>query len=159
MQVKKTLSTLVLLTAGLASAQTALVLVSAVCPAGQQTIATQTGKIGTTFALFSFSCQTLDPGVTIDKTTTPPTVRAIPSSTGSVLSSGPEIPKPPTDGTTTVFTLANTPIPGSLLLFWNGLLQSQGVDYTLTGSTITMLQAPEADGAIFRAYYQFQIAH
>lgn len=55
---------------------TALVPASAVCPAGQQTVATQTGSVGTAYALLSFSCQQLDSTVKINAATTPPTVTA-----------------------------------------------------------------------------------
>lgn len=43
----------------------------------------------------------------------------------------------------TSFTLANTPTTGTLSLFLNGLLQKAGAgnDYTLSGTTITMLTA------------------
>src|ERR1700691_168340 len=58
----------------LAIAQTALVPAATVCPSGQQTIATQTGTVGTAYALLSFSCQQLDATVKINAATTPPTV-------------------------------------------------------------------------------------
>ncbi len=85
---------LLILTAALGCAQNALVPTSVVCPAGQQTIATQTGKVGTAYVLLSFSCQQIDASVTIDTTTTPPTVRAIaPPSTTQVqeIKAGPGI--------------------------------------------------------------------
>jgi hypothetical protein len=40
------------------------------------------------------------------------------------------------DGSNTSFTLANTPSGTSLMMFRNGLYQTMGFDYTLTGSTI-----------------------
>lgn len=42
-----------------------------------------------------------------------------------------------TDGVTTTFTLTYTPISESLMVFWNGVLQEYGVDYTLSGAVIT----------------------
>jgi hypothetical protein len=46
-----------------------------------------------------------------------------------------EIPSPSGDGVT--FTLANAPNPtASLLAFYNGLLQVQGSDYTLTANVM-----------------------
>ncbi|MBL8174738.1 MAG: hypothetical protein JNK48_08710 [Bryobacterales bacterium] len=51
-----------------------------------------------------------------------------------------EVPAGLTNGTNTTFTLANAPDPASSLrLFRNGLLQSAGVDYTLSGNIITFL--------------------
>jgi len=48
------------------------------------------------------------------------------------------------DGTNTVFVLSNTPISGTVMLFWNGQLQKPGVgnDYTIVGDTITMSDPP-----------------
>lgn len=55
-----------------------------------------------------------------------------------------ETPTPAVDGSTTVFTLANTPTAGSEMVFLNGLLQEPGAgnDYTISGATITYLTAP-----------------
>lgn len=52
-----------------------------------------------------------------------------------------QVPMGAIDGTNTVFTLTIVP-SGSLLLFNNGILQTQGVDYTLSGLTITFFSAP-----------------
>jgi hypothetical protein len=41
------------------------------------------------------------------------------------------------DGTNNTLTLANTPLGASLLLFRNGLYQTAGFDYALSGSSIT----------------------
>lgn len=47
------------------------------------------------------------------------------------------------NGVNTVFVLPTTPNPASSLqVFYNGAYQTEGVDYTLTGSTITMTVAP-----------------
>ncbi len=48
-----------------------------------------------------------------------------------------ETPGGAVNGLNPTFTIANTPSGTSLLLFRNGLLAQAGVDYTLTGSTIT----------------------
>jgi hypothetical protein len=49
-----------------------------------------------------------------------------------------ETPNGALNGTNAAFTLSMTPIPTtSLLLFRNGLLQKLGVDFTLTGSSIS----------------------
>jgi len=47
------------------------------------------------------------------------------------------------NGTNKVFTLSFSPNPSSsILLIYNGQLQQQGVDYTLSGTTITFTVAP-----------------
>jgi len=53
------------------------------------------------------------------------------------------------------FTLPNAPNPSaSLLLFWNGiLLKPGGVDYTLSGNSITTVQTVESRDS-FLAWYR-----
>jgi hypothetical protein len=65
-----------------------------------------------------------------------------------------ETPGGAINGTNTTFTLANTPQVGSLCLYWNGQIQEPGAgnDYTISGSTITMLFTP-LSGDKLRAYY------
>lgn len=59
------------------------------------------------------------------------------------------------DGVNTVFTLPVTPDPASSLqLFYNGMYMTEGEDFTLSGSTITMNFAP-AEDVPFRAYMQY----
>jgi hypothetical protein len=55
-----------------------------------------------------------------------------------------EIPTGSINGANTAFTLANTPVAGSEHVFINGILQESGAgnDYTISGSSITMLTAP-----------------
>jgi len=55
-----------------------------------------------------------------------------------------ETPTGTVDGSNTSFSLANTPTSGTVQLHLNGLLQMPGAgkDYTISGSTITMLSAP-----------------
>jgi len=50
------------------------------------------------------------------------------------------------NGSNTVFTLANTPVSGQEDVYLNGILQEPGAgnDYTISGTTITMLTAPAA---------------
>ena len=63
------------------------------------------------------------------------------------------------DGSNTSFTLANTPVSGSLQLYLNGQLLQVGAsnDYTISGTTITMLLAP-LSGSVLLATYQKVIA-
>jgi hypothetical protein len=66
-----------------------------------------------------------------------------------------ETPAGTINGSNVTFTLANAPSPAaSLQLFQNGVLAIQGVDYTLSGSTITMGSAPST-GAILNAFYRY----
>lgn len=57
-----------------------------------------------------------------------------------------EVPSGTIDGTNATFTLAHTPVAGTLLLFVNGLLMNEGGDYTLSTNTITFAAGakPEA---------------
>lgn len=56
-----------------------------------------------------------------------------------------ETPVGTIDGVNTIFTLAHSPSPAtSSQGFVNGLLQDFGVDYTLSGATITFAVAPPA---------------
>lgn len=59
--------------------------------------------------------------------------------------------------TGTSFTLAHTPSPsGSLILMKNGLIVSPGgVDYTISGATITMGTAPGTGNPLIAKTYQF----
>jgi hypothetical protein len=71
-----------------------------------------------------------------------------------------EAPGGAINGTNGSFTLANTPSPSaSLTLFLNGLLQDQGVDYTLAANTITFATpgVPQA-GDILLANYRLAVS-
>lgn len=59
------------------------------------------------------------------------------------------------NGSNTAFTLANTPISGTEMIYQNGLLLESGAgnDYTISGLNITMLTAP-ATGDRLKANYQ-----
>ena len=56
------------------------------------------------------------------------------------------------NGSTNEFTLSDLPAPGSLLIFWNGVAQTLGKDYSLAGSTFTMVLTPGRDDSLL-AYY------
>lgn len=79
---------------------------------------------------------------------------------GNVLGTGSfvdnEVLTVPANGSTSVFTLSQTPNPAStLLLYRNGLLQSEVVDYTISGRTVTFLTASvPVVGDILRASYR-----
>jgi uncharacterized protein YoxC len=67
-----------------------------------------------------------------------------------------EIPGGSVNGTNTSFILANAPSPvSSFQLYRNGLLQSSGVDYSLSGMTITFLAgSTPLTGDILQASYR-----
>ena len=67
-----------------------------------------------------------------------------------------EVPAGTVNGVNTAFTLANSPAPTtSLTLFRNGLLQRLGIDYTLSGSSITFAAGGVPQGGdLLRAYYR-----
>lgn len=48
------------------------------------------------------------------------------------------------DGANKIFTLANTPVAGTLEVFINGLLLKPTTDYTLSGTTVTLTAAVSA---------------
>ena len=67
-----------------------------------------------------------------------------------------EIPTGDINGVNTIYLLEQAPYPTtSLMLFMNGVLQREGAsnDYTLSGATITMNQAPRTS-SILTAVYQ-----
>jgi hypothetical protein len=67
-----------------------------------------------------------------------------------------EVPAGTINGTNTTFTLANAPNPSaSLKLYKNGVLLAQGVDYSLSGATITFLSTkatPQAGDSLLASY-------
>jgi len=65
-----------------------------------------------------------------------------------------EAPSGTKNGVNATFTLANTPVSGSDHLYLNGVLQNvgSGNDYTITGSTITMLNIPLSSDTLFISY-------
>lgn len=80
------------------------------------------------------------------------------SSTGgsSVNFADNETPSGSINGVNTVFTLAQTPSPAaSLQLFRNGVLALQGVNYTLSGTTITFITTPPQTNNTLKAFYRY----
>lgn len=67
-----------------------------------------------------------------------------------------ETPSGTLNGTNTTFTLSQTPFPASSLeLYRNGLVQTVGIDYTISGQTITFLGADTPiSGDVLEAYYR-----
>lgn len=64
-----------------------------------------------------------------------------------------ETPSGTINGSNTSFTLANTPVSGTESVYLNGVLQEPGgIDYTISGGTITYATAP-ASGDQLRATY------
>lgn len=58
------------------------------------------------------------------------------------------------NGSNTVFTLTNIPTTGTLQLYLNGAFQTGGgVDYTLSGLTITFVSAPLPSSGLIGFYY------
>lgn len=65
-----------------------------------------------------------------------------------------EVPAGVINGVNTVFTLQNTPVSGTDMVFLSGQLQAGGgVDYTLSGKTITFKIAPNIGEQLF-VFYQ-----
>ena len=66
-----------------------------------------------------------------------------------------ETPSGAINGSNTQFTLANTPIASSSVSVWrNGLFQSPGVDFSVSGSTIAFLLTPPQTGDVVLASYR-----
>ncbi|HZQ50873.1 MAG TPA: hypothetical protein VFB14_01690 [Bryobacteraceae bacterium] len=67
-----------------------------------------------------------------------------------------EVPTGSINGTNLTFTLANAPNPSaSLKLYKNGVLLAQGVDYSLSGATITFLSTkatPQSGDSLLASY-------
>ncbi len=70
--------------------------------------------------------------------------------------SGAETPTGAIDGLNTTFGLLNAPSPASSLQLFNGTILVQGVDYTLSGSTITTT-IPPVVGSVLVAYYLYGV--
>lgn len=65
-----------------------------------------------------------------------------------------EVPTGTINGSNTAFTLANTPVAGSVVLYLNGirLRSGAGNDYTISGANITMLYAPATGDVLIATY-------
>jgi hypothetical protein len=77
-------------------------------------------------------------------TTAPPTTAVIEQPAGTL------------DGANVTFTLAHTPVSGTIKLDLNGLILRSGAgnDFTVSGSTITMSYAPQATDT-FTSWYEY----
>ena len=60
----------------------------------------------------------------------------------------------PDTGSDTDYTLANTPVVGTVNIFWNGLLQQPGTgeDYVIDGSSIVFADAIDASDLVIADY-------
>jgi len=65
-----------------------------------------------------------------------------------------EVPAGNINSINTIYTLANTPSPGTVSVHLNGVLQTPGAsyDYTLSGTTITFNKAPHTGSEILVNY-------
>jgi hypothetical protein len=84
------------------------------------------------------------------------TVGGFGSGSGNVVFIDAEAPSGAINGTNPTFTLAHTPSPAaSLELYRNGLVQSSGVDYTLSGTSVVFsaTSLPQT-GDIVQAFYR-----
>jgi hypothetical protein len=67
-----------------------------------------------------------------------------------------EVPSGTINGTNSAFTLNHTPAGSSLQLTRNGLIQKLGIDYTISGATITFLTvAIPGTGETLQAWYRY----
>ena len=66
-----------------------------------------------------------------------------------------EVPTGAINSINTVYTLANTPIAGTVRVYLNGLRQFEGVgnDYTISGTTITFNKAPRTNSVLLVDYF------
>lgn len=155
---------------GFVAAQTAIVPLSAVCPAGQITVATQTSTLHSPAgdsAIVKLTCATVDSGIVIDKTVTPWTLTPPPGQAcpiqqiqmfygSNLLNAQAESPAATSP---TTFTLEHVPLGASLLLFFDGRNLTPGLEYTLSTNIITLANPlPASTGTGLRAYYSFASA-
>lgn len=67
-----------------------------------------------------------------------------------------EAPSGTINGSNTAFTLSQTPVSAaSVLLFLDGVFMTQGVDYTISGTSITATGIVPATGQSLRAAYNY----
>lgn len=66
-----------------------------------------------------------------------------------------EIPTGTINAINTVFTIANTPITGTVRVYLNGIRQlvGGGNDYTISGTTITFIKAPVTNSTLLVDYF------
>ena len=90
---------------------------------------------------WSLQCFALDSAsFIVDNTQNPPVLRVVVAA-AAIKFVDDEVPAGAVDGTNKTFTLANVPAVGSLKVYWNGIRQKLGVDYSLTGKVLTFLTA------------------
>jgi len=125
-------------------------------------VGTNTSSIATLTTSLSSTSSTVS-GLSTTLTSLSNTVAGLQSTINNLSASGAtalfvdgETPGGAVNGTNTSFTLANTPSPAtSLALFRNGLLQSPGVDYTLSGQALTFLSVSTPQtGDLLQASYR-----
>ena len=65
-----------------------------------------------------------------------------------------EIPTGDINSVNTDYTLANTPVAGTVQVFLNGMLQApgSGLDYTISGTTISFTKAPHTGSDLYAHY-------
>lgn len=64
-----------------------------------------------------------------------------------------EIPSGAIDNANTVYTLASTPVSTTVAVYLNGMRQAPGgLDYTLSGSTVTFVKAPKNNSDLYVDY-------
>lgn len=65
-----------------------------------------------------------------------------------------EIPSGSINSSNTTFTLANSPVAGTVTVYLNGLYQAPGggLDYTISGTTITFVKAPRTNSDLYACY-------
>lgn len=66
-----------------------------------------------------------------------------------------EVPSGTINSSNTDFTLANTPVVGTVMVYLNGLLQFPGTggDYTISGTSITFAKAPHTNSELLVSYF------
>jgi hypothetical protein len=66
-----------------------------------------------------------------------------------------EVPSGTKNNSNKIFTLAHTPVAGTEMLFVNGILQNYGAteDYTISGGTLTINDAPKAADVLLVTYW------
>lgn len=65
-----------------------------------------------------------------------------------------EIPSGLINSLNVTYTIANTPVTGTVMVFLNGMLQAPGggLDYTISGTTITFVKAPRTNSDLYVSY-------
>jgi hypothetical protein len=143
---------LVLVSAAAAFGQAAYVPGVVSCPTGQMIVAAPVASSLTGFTLLHFSCVALDSSVKLDASATPATIRSVGAAT--INFAGNETPAGVLDGKNAVFQLAHAPIGGTLLLFRNGLKQTAGQDFAISGKVLTWSPyVPAASDLINCSYF------